>query len=125
MIVGVIIFIAGVTIGVIIMEILQATKKSDELQDPQEYYDVDTEITGDLVLNYDIIHVISNNACKTVFHSEVFDEPFTLGDCEDMLDIIQHPIIVVAENPLDGAVFRYGNHKGTGWEKVGTTEGYA
>ena len=124
MIVGIIVFIFGVTVGVITMAVLQASKKGDELQDPQEYYDADTEITDDLVLNYDIIHIISDNFCKTILHNPVFDEPITLGDCEEMIDTLL-PIIVLAENPLDGAVFRIGNHKGAGWEKIGSTDGYA
>lgn len=33
-------------------------------------------------------------------------------------------IIVIAESPMDGEVYRYGNH-GDYWEQIGTTCGYA
>lgn len=124
MIAGVIIFIIGGIFGVIIMVLLQASKKGDELQDPQEYYDVPEKIDDNFVLEYDIIHVIGNNVCKTLIHNPVYDEPITLGDCEDMLLLVPYPIIVIAENPLDGAIFRFGNHT-MDWEQIGTTAGYA
>ena len=115
--------IISASFGAAIMALLQASK-SDVLQDPQEYYDVPEKIDDSFVLNYDIIHVIGNNTCKTVIHNEIFDGPITLGDCEDMLPLVPYPIIVIAESPLDGAIFRFGNHT-MDWEKIGTTAGYA
>lgn len=34
-------------------------------------------------------------------------------------------ITVIAETPLSGLVYRYGNHGETTWEFIGTTMGYA
>ena len=50
------------------------------------------------------------------------DEVTTLKDiAEDIPDVK----IVIAEGPLSGKIYRYGNHKANTWEKVGTMEGFA
>lgn len=34
-------------------------------------------------------------------------------------------ILLLAESPLDGSIYRYGNYEPDRWVKVGTTIGYA
>ncbi len=116
------IFIGGM-IGVIIMALMNKAKEADrEIEYTQHYSKVTPEVNADLVLEYDVICVIAQNKTEWIYNSEVFDEPLRLSDCEDIAG--SDRILVIAENALEGAVFRYGNH-GFFWEKVGTTEGYA
>lgn len=109
--------IIGGSIGVIVMALMNMAKEAD-----REIEKVTPEVNADLVLEYDVICVISDNEVKRIYNSEVFDEPLRLSDCEDIAG--SDRILVIAENALEGAVFRYGNH-GFFWEKVGTTRGYA
>lgn len=118
MILGIIIgvFIGG-CVGIVVMAIMQMAKDAD-----REIEKTPSEVSADLVLEYDVICVIAQNKTEWIYNSEVFDEPLRLSDCEDIAG--SDRILVIAENALEGAVFRYGNH-GFFWEKVGTTEGYA
>lgn len=55
------------------------------------------------------------------------DEEFTLRDCFNLAvknGFTKGVITVLAERPLDGTVYRYGNH-GDCWECIGKLVGYA
>ena len=110
------IFIGG-PIGIVVMALMNMEKGAD-----RETVKTPSEVSADLVLDYDVICVIAQNKTEWIYNSEVFDEPLRLSDCEDIAG--SDRILVIAENALEGTVFRYGNH-GFFWEKVGMTEGYA
>ncbi len=68
------------------------------------------------------------NVNAFVVLSDFGEKWITFGE---ILDICQKNgyaggwITVIAENPLSGLVYRYGNHGEGIWEKVGVTMGYA
>lgn len=69
---------------------------------------------------YDLITVI--RSCGNKISVERF-----VGDCYSLADIKTHKgesVTVIAESPLDGAVYQYGNH-GEYWEQIGEVCGYA
>lgn len=75
------------------------------------------------------IYIIAENLFLKFMGSED-EKTFTLKDCYDIV-LRDKPdnqkvgvIIVLVEYPLDGAVYRYGNH-GEYWEKIGTLKGFA
>ena len=51
-----------------------------------------------------------------------YDNSISLADIRK-----KHPNVtmVIYESFMHGEIYRYGNHKGIGWEKVGTTVGFA
>lgn len=111
------IFIGG-SIGVIVMALMNMAKGADrEIEET-----AGKEVDADIDLDYDIIRVVSDNKVEVIYNSEIFPTCLKLSDCEDISE--SDRILVIAENALEGAVFRYGNH-GFFWEKVGTTGGYA
>lgn len=59
---------------------------------------------------------------------EYGEEPLSFGDilqkCKDK-GYIGGIILVIAENPLSGYVFQYGNYDDIYWYVVGETKGYA
>lgn len=72
----------------------------------------------------------------SVIHFCEDDEQITLADCKAMADEQGYdeendmPLLVVAEYPTKGAVYKHGNHLSSRgkryiWEKVGETCGYA
>ena len=70
---------------------------------------------------YDLITIIYNDYDGKPTVEEFISSDTTLGD----IDIHKaKSIIVIAENPLHGKVYRYGNH-GEYWEQIGTSCGYA
>lgn len=109
--------VIGAVVGAFIMALMNMAKEAD-----REIEKVTSEVSADLVLDYDVICVIAQNKTEWIYNSEVFDEPLRLSDCEDIAGLDR--ILVIAENSLEGAVFRYGNH-GFFWERIGTTSGYA
>lgn len=58
--------------------------------------------------------------CDRVF---LFEDEFTT--LKDIADDYPDVRILIAEGPLSGKIYRYGNHKANTWEKVGTMEGFA
>ena len=60
--------------------------------------------------------------CKIIYHDGQFDDSITLKDIAEKYPCVR---IVIAEFPLRGTVYRYGNHDKGKWEIIGTTEGYA
>ena len=63
---------------------------------------------------------------RIIYHDGQFNEPITLASIKK-----KHPKVdmVIAENGLEGKVYRYGNNKDENgkplWEEVGKTQGYA
>lgn len=78
-----------------------------------------------------IIKIITNNRCKTIYQSEFESKITTLKDCIDIAmkelkaETTEPIIIVIAETPLEGCIYRYGNREEMYWEQIGTTCGYA
>lgn len=65
---------------------------------------------------------------RNVFEREcerVYLEENEFTTLKDITDDYPNVKIVIAEGPLSGKIYRYGNHKANTWEKVGTMEGYA
>lgn len=110
--------VIGAVVGAFIMALMNMAKGADrEIEET-----AGKEVDADIDLEYDIIRIVSDNKVEVIYNSEIFPTCLKLSDCEDIAG--SDRILVIAENALEGAVFRYGNH-GFFWEKVGTTEGYA
>ena len=82
-------------------------------------------------LQFDTVKIIFNDISETLYQNfEFSDNCLTLQNCKRIAygfckeNETQGTILVIAENPTDGVVYRYGNH-GAYWEKIGTTCGYA
>lgn len=82
-------------------------------------------------LQFDIVTIIFNDISETLHQNYEFSENclslqnckrIAYGFCKDTER--KGTILIVAENPTDGVVYRYGNH-GAYWEKIGETCGYA
>lgn len=79
----------------------------------------------------EIIQIIANNRCKTIYQRESDEKDVTLDDCcniaanELKADLNDSIIIVITESPREGKIFRYGNREERYWEQIGTTCGYA
>lgn len=70
---------------------------------------------------YDLITIIYNDYDGKPTIEEIISNDMTLGD----IDIHKAKgIIVIAESPLHGEVYRYGN-QGDFWERIGEVCGYA
>lgn len=76
-------------------------------------------------LDYDIITVSVVFDVGTAKQFILPDnEAVTLQEIKMQQKNCEGTILVVAENPFEGTVFKYGNH-GDFWEKIGETCGYA
>lgn len=70
-----------------------------------------------------IIYIFcKDEPCKIIYHDWQHDDPITLKDIKESYPSVR---LVVAEYPLEGTVYKYGNHDTGKWEAIGTTEGYA
>lgn len=86
------------------------------------------QIKGTDKIGYaDVIHIVFSDKCvKKYLHGKnSLDYTFN----EIMKDACKKgytdgTILVIAESPLDGKVYRYGNY-GKWWDEVGCTQGYA
>ena len=86
---------------------------------------------GDEILYWDIIKIIyvdGNGELKAkeiTQHCEFDEYSLTLNGIKESLDALPFTTIyVLAENPLDGKVYSYGN-RGDYWEEIGKLRGYA
>lgn len=87
--------------------------------------DENTDLSG-----MTVIDIFSDDCNCNCYYARFYgneDEEFTLRDCFNLA--VEHGftkgvITVLAERPLDGTVYRYGNH-GDYWECIGKTVGYA
>ena len=59
--------------------------------------------------------------CEAIYLNGQYDDPISL---DDIAEGYRGVFMVIEENPLDGRVYRYGNH-GDYWEEVGKTRGFA
>lgn len=82
-------------------------------------------------LQFGIIKIVYKNKALTLYQNEEYSNCYPdLESCKriayGLSDDAERKgtILVIAENPTDGVVYRYGNH-GAYWEKIGTTCGYA
>ena len=84
----------------------------------------------------DIIVIVSPNNTESPFNVlfnprwndfEEGDKTLTLDDIFQQVNRIYREavILVIAEYPLRGNIYRYGNYEGAGWIEVGTMDGYA
>lgn len=70
---------------------------------------------------YDLITIVYTDYDGKPIAEEIISNDMTLGD----IDIHKaKSIIVIAESPLHGEIYRYGNSSDY-WEQIGTTCGYA
>lgn len=71
-----------------------------------------------------IIKIVCNGFVSEIIPKD--NEVITLKQCREIAKNNRHfgTITVLEESPLNGYVYRYGNH-GNYWERVGTLEGYA
>lgn len=72
----------------------------------------------------EIIKIIRKDASGNLTAEEIMhdENTMTLKDIE--ISDSSMVIIIISETPLEGKVYRYGNH-GPFWEKIGRTCGYA
>lgn len=97
------------------------------------YIPYPSRVSCSLVLDLygDTIKIIANNRCETIYQNEFSEKDITLDDCcniavnELKADLNDTIIIVIAEAPQEGAIFRYGNREEPYWEQIGVTCGYA
>lgn len=91
------------------------------IENPKE-----TVINADIIT---IIHEIDKTIESYCVFPEYGEEYPTLAQIENNLSNKRETLLVIAENPLNGKLYRYGNHtdkKGNPiWEEVGKTDGYA
>ena len=63
---------------------------------------------------------------RIIYHQGEYDKPISLADIQKRYPKVS---MVIAENGLEGKVYRYGNNKDENgkplWEEVGKTQGYA
>ena len=80
---------------------------------------------GDEIFYWDIINVIYVDSNGELKAKAIFDEySLTLNGIKESLDALPFATIyVLAENPLYGKVYCYGNH-GDYWEEIGDLWGY-
>lgn len=72
---------------------------------------------------YDMITVIRPRGSKLCMEQLITDP--SLDYCLANISVHKdETVIVIAESPLHGEVYRYGNH-GEYWEQIGTVCGYA
>lgn len=71
----------------------------------------------------EIIKIIRRGASDSVTAEEIIQDEnaLTLNDIEISDSSV---MIIISETPLEGKVYRYGNH-GPFWEEIGKTCGYA
>lgn len=74
----------------------------------------------------DVTTVITDDdaKCSKIHVIPELGESLTLADIRNSVDSSKRCITVITEWPLEGYVYRYGNH-GDYWEKIGETCGYA
>ena len=66
---------------------------------------------------------VVNPKWNRVTHDVGVDETITLDDIQRQFP---YPgLLVIAESPLSGAIYRWGNYSDMAWWQVGTMEGYA
>ena len=84
----------------------------------------------------DIVIIVSPKHTESSFNAlynptwsdfEEGDETLTLDAIFQQVNEVYGDslILVIAEYPLSGKIYRYGNYKGGGWIEVGTIDGYA
>ena len=86
------------------------------------------------LLLHDILTVVFDlrdedcNSFRIVQDFEYGEEPLSFGDilqkCKDK-GYIGGIILVIAENPLSGDIYQYGNYNDDYWYQVGDMKGYA
>lgn len=60
---------------------------------------------------------------RTIYLNEEYSEPMSLNGIREQFKDARR-ILVIAEKPIKGHIYRYGNH-GQYWEYIGDTIGYA
>mgnify|MGYP003297177426 CR=1 FL=1 len=60
---------------------------------------------------------------RVIYLGEEYSEPMTLTGIRERFND-ERKILVIAEKPLKGHIYRFGNH-GQYWEYIGDTTGYA
>ena len=76
----------------------------------------------------DYLHIIFDDKCVVHFVDDNRVLNFTFRDVFDIAKQNGYKdgiILLIAESPLNGTVYKYGNYEPKCWNKVGNTMGYA
>lgn len=82
---------------------------------------------NDFLENAEFVHVVFDWKCLKIIRCDEFDSALTFRDVLETAKTAGYKtgvLLVIAESPLHGTVYKCGNHGGL-WEKVGETMGFA